>query len=167
MNRISRFYRISAAIITIVFFIALKFKWLNFILSLAGRLTRVLTSESSSEVPQRRKTRNKQISNANAIALKIGEGVEKCGDGTESVEKFHSRSVERPSGNRNGTGGKPPIRYRKDGVCCRASCGRCRAVWRPATCCRPPLRGRGGSAPPRKRDRAAKEAPPQVPPDLR
>ncbi|WP_418196471.1 hypothetical protein, partial [Alistipes shahii] len=67
---------------------------MNFILSLAGRLTRVLTSESSSEVPQRRKTRNKQISNANAIALKIGEGVEKCGDGTESVEKFHSRSVE-------------------------------------------------------------------------
>lgn len=46
-------------------------------------------------------------------------------------------------------------RSRRDGACCRGFCGRCRAFWQPATCCRPRPRAPDGCAAPRSRDRGA------------
>ena len=46
-------------------------------------------------------------------------------------------------------------RSRRDGACCRGFCGRCRALWQPATCCRPRPRAPDGCAAPRSRDRGA------------
>lgn len=46
-------------------------------------------------------------------------------------------------------------RSRRDGACYRGFCGRCRALWQPATCCRPRPRAHDGCAAPRSRDRGA------------